>query len=208
MRTAGTTNFSALCNALLHKDSPLALSVLDPTTGNMLEHRQLRCNPWYKTTWDTSYANELSCLCQGIGSGEAPSSKRVAGTNTFFLIDYHGIPSHKKKEICHIMVECEVSSNKDDPNHTRITIGGNRIYYPGNVGTNTALLELLELLLNSVLSWKGARFSSIDLNKFYLDIPMPEPKYFHIKILDFPNKFINEYKLTGLLPLASECRRS
>ncbi len=67
MMTAETTNFAALCSALLHKDNPLALSVLDSITGNMLEHHQLRCNPWYKTTWDTLYTNELGRLCQGIG---------------------------------------------------------------------------------------------------------------------------------------------
>ncbi len=39
--TAKTSNFAALCSALLHEDNPLALSVLDPTTGNMLEHCQL-----------------------------------------------------------------------------------------------------------------------------------------------------------------------
>ncbi len=41
MPTAETSNFAALCSALLHEDNPLALSVLDPTTGNMLEHCQL-----------------------------------------------------------------------------------------------------------------------------------------------------------------------
>jgi hypothetical protein len=39
MTTAETTNFAPLCSALLHEDNPLALSVLDPTTGNILEHR-------------------------------------------------------------------------------------------------------------------------------------------------------------------------
>jgi hypothetical protein len=198
MRTAETTNFAAICSTLLHKDNPLALSVLDPTTGNMLEHCQLQHNPWYKTTWDTLYANELGRLCQGIGSGKAPSSKGVAVTNTFFCIDYHDILLHKRKKICHTMVVCEVRPDKDEPNRTRITIGGNHICYPGNVGTNTALLELLKLLLNSVLSQKGARFSSIDLKNIYLDTPMLEPKYVCIKILDTPNKFIDEYKLTGL----------
>ncbi len=48
------------------------------------------------------------------------------------------------------MVVCENQPDKDDPNHTRITFGGNRICYPGNVGTNTASLELLKLLLNSL----------------------------------------------------------
>jgi hypothetical protein len=71
---------------------------------------------------------------------------------------------------------CEVRPEKDDPNRTRITLGGNCICYPGDVGTNTALLELLKLLLNSVLSWKGACFSFIDLKNFYLDTLMSNPE--------------------------------
>ncbi len=59
---------------------------------------------------------------------------------------------HKRKENCHTMVVSEVRPDKDDPDCTRITIGGNCICFPGNVGTNTALLELVKLLLNSVLS--------------------------------------------------------
>jgi hypothetical protein len=137
MMTAETTHFTALCSALLHQDNPLALSVLDPTTGNMLEHHQLQCDPRNKTTWNTLYANELGCLCQGIDSGKSPNSKRVAGTTTFFCINYHDIPLHKRMEICHTMVVCEVPSDKDNPNCTQITIGGNCICYPGDVGTNT-----------------------------------------------------------------------
>jgi len=136
-------------------------------------------------------------LCQGIGSGTTPTSKRVAGTNTFFLIDYHDIPAHKQKEICLTMVVCEVRPDKDNPDRTRITIGGSRICYPGDVGTNTASLELFKLLLNSVLSRKGVRFSTIDLKNFYLDTPMPDPEYVRIKITDIPAKFIEEYKLAG-----------
>jgi hypothetical protein len=176
---------------------PEALLVLDTSTGEFLEHCQLRRDPRYKATWDTSYANELGRLCQGIGSGTTPKSKRVAGTNTFFLIGYHDIPVHKRKEICHTMVVCEVRPEKDDPDRTRITIGGSRIYFPGDVGTNTASLELFKVLLNSVLSCKVARFSTIDLKNFYLDTPMPNPEYVRIKITDIPAEFIKEYKLAG-----------
>jgi hypothetical protein len=66
------------------------------------------------------------------------------------------------------------------------------------VGTNTASLELLNLLLNSVLLQKGALFSSIDLKNFYLNTPMPKPEYVCIKISDISQEFINKYKLTGL----------
>jgi hypothetical protein len=62
MASAKVNNFAALCSALSQEDNPLALSVLDPTTGNILEHCQLRHNPCYKATWDTLYANELGHL--------------------------------------------------------------------------------------------------------------------------------------------------
>jgi hypothetical protein len=94
------------------------------------------------------------------------------------------------------MVVCNVRPEKDDPDRTRIIIGGNRICYPGNVGTNTTLLELVKLLLNSILSRKGARFSTIDIN-FYLDTPTPDLEYVRIKISDIPDKFFTEYNLGG-----------
>jgi hypothetical protein len=90
--------FAGLCQPLSLLDMPGALSVLDPSTGEFLEHRQLRRDPRYKATWDTSYANELGRLCQGIGLGTSPMSKRVAGTNTFFAVDFYDIPAHKQKD--------------------------------------------------------------------------------------------------------------
>jgi hypothetical protein len=195
-----TNCFASLCEAFLKVNGPSALSILDPATREFLEHCQLRRDPCYKTTWDTSYANKLGRLCQGIGSGSTPTGQPVAGTNTFYITDYNDIPSHKHKEICHTMVVCEVHAEKDDPDRTGTTIGGNRICYPGNVGTNTALLELVKLLLNSVLSRKGARFSTIDLKNFYLDTPMPDPEYACIKLSDIPEEFIKEYNLSGRDP--------
>jgi hypothetical protein len=186
MTSPEVQNFALLCRAL---------SVLDPTTGEFLEHRQLHRDPKFKPVWDKSYANELGRLCQGIGTGASPTSKRVEGTNTFFLINYNDIPAHKCKEICHTLVVCKVRPEKDDPDRTRITIGGSRICYPGDVGTNTASLELVKILLNSVLSRKGARFSTIDLKNFYLDTPMPDPEYVRIKMTDIPEEFIEEYNL-------------
>jgi hypothetical protein len=155
--------------------SPGALLVLNPSTGKFLEHHQLHPDPHYKATWDTSYANKLGRLCQGICSCTSPNTKQVAGTNTFFLIDYNDILSHKQKEICHTMVVCEVQLEKNDPDHTCITIGSNRICFSGDVGTNPASLELIKLLLNSVLLRPGACFSSINLKNFYLDTQMPDP---------------------------------
>jgi hypothetical protein len=86
------------------------------------------------------------------------------------------IPHHKHKEIIYTKVVCEIQEGKDDKKCPRITFGGNLIFYPGNAGTNTALLELIKLMLNSVISCKGAQFLTIDIKNFYLDRTMVDPE--------------------------------
>ena len=44
-----------------------------------------------------------------------------------------------------------------------ITIGVNRIIYLGDVETLTALIKLIKLILNSVLSRPGAQFACFDV---------------------------------------------
>ena len=79
----------------------------------------------------------------------------------------------------------------------RITIGGNRICYPGDVGTPTASLELFKILINSVLSRKGAHFVCFDIKNFYLGTPLDRPEYAHIHLKGIPEEFIAEYNLTA-----------
>jgi hypothetical protein len=157
--------FAGLCESFTILNDSDALAVLDHDTGKLLEHRQLSKDPHYKMVWDRSYANKLGHLCQGVGTGDKAGGKRVAGTNTFHLIAYADIPHQKQKQIIYTKVVCEVCEGKDDDNCTRITVGGNLICYPGNAGTNTASLKLIKLMLNSVISRKGARFACIDIKK-------------------------------------------
>jgi hypothetical protein len=77
---------------------------------------------------------------------------------------------------------------KDDKIVPRITVGGNLIFYPVDAGTDTALLEIIKLMLNSVISHNGAQFSTTGIKKIYLDMPMVDPEYVHIKITDIPKR--------------------
>ena len=61
---------------------------------------------------------------------------------------------------------------KSDPNRVRLTVGGDRINYPSDYVTPTADMLTLKLLLNRVISTKGAKFMSIDIKKFYLNTMM------------------------------------
>ena len=45
-------------------------------------------------------------------------------------------------------------------------MGGNRINFPGEVGTPTADLLLVKILFNSVVSTPGAKFMTMDIKDF------------------------------------------
>jgi hypothetical protein len=81
--------------------------IFDENMGNFLEWRQLRTHPTLSGTWNTSYANKLGCLGQGIGTGPN-KGKRIKGTNTLFPIPYDKIPSDCRREISYSKVVCKV----------------------------------------------------------------------------------------------------
>ena len=81
---------------------------------------------------------------------------------------------------------CKVRPEKSNPNRTRITIGGNCITFPGDVGTPTASLELANLVFNSVLSRPGAKFTNFGICNFYLQTPLDRSEYVRIKLSDIP----------------------
>ena len=76
-----------------------------------------------------------------------------------------------------------------------MVMGGNRINFPGEVGTPTADLLLVKILFNSVVSTPGAKFMTMDISNFYLGTPMKRKEYMRIKIGDIPKEIVDEYKL-------------
>ena len=51
------------------------------------------------------------------------------------------------------------------------------------------------MLINSVISMKGARFMTMDISNFNLMTPLHHPEFIHVKLSDIPNEVIEEYKL-------------
>ena len=149
------------------------MPVLDKMYGQSLQYRKLRKHPRFARIWNTSYTNELGRLCQGSRKGsKGPRQQRMEGTNTFNLIKFTEIPHDRRHVICHSMVVCEVKTHKEDPNRTRITVAGSQICYTRDVGTPTGSLDFVNLIINSVLFCRNARFVSFDLKNFYLQTPM------------------------------------
>ena len=146
---------------------------MDTVTGKTLEHCQLRRHPKYNKTWKQSYSNELGRLCQGTGKGsKGPKKQRVEGTDTFHIIRYKDIPVDCRNKITYTKVVCKYRAHKEDTNRMQITIVGNRVFYPRDVGTPTGSLEPVKLVIKSVISCRDAHFAAFDVRNFYLATPM------------------------------------
>ena len=169
----------------------LANNVLDEETGQMLSYRQLLQHPKYKDDWAISSANEFGRLAQGLKG-------RVKGTNTIFFIAKSQVPADRLKDVTYGKFVCKVRPEKKEPNRTRLTVGGNRVNYPFEVGTPTADMLLAKILFNSVVSTENARFMTIDISNFYLNTPMKRYEYVRLNIKDIPDEVIEEYKLRDI----------
>jgi hypothetical protein len=87
---------------------------------------------------------------------------------------------------------------KEDPNCTQVTVGGNLHNYPGNCSTPTIDMITFKFHLNSIISTKNTCYCTIDLKDFYLNTPMDQPEYMRMKISNLPPDFIKAYNLNNL----------
>lgn len=169
----------------------MANAVLDSETGELMEYRHLMKKPKYKDIWGKAFGNEVGRLAQGMPG-------RVKGTDTINFIPKDTIPQDRWKDVTYARVCCNYRPEKEDPNRVRITLGGDRINYPGDCGTPTADLTTVKLLLNSVISTPNAKFMSIDIKDFYLNTPLPRKEYIRMKLDMFPEDVVEHYNLNEL----------
>jgi hypothetical protein len=189
-RSKPPLNMMELAQAIVD-DNPtieFANEVFDEDSGKLMKYRQLITHPKYREVWMHSSANEFGRLAQGVGS-------RIQGTNTIFFIHKHQVPTERWKDITYAKFVCELKPNKAEVHRTRLTVGGDKVHYPGDVGTPTADLTLVKMHINSVISTRGARYMTLDVKKFYLNTPMVRYEYVRIKIDDIPEEIIVEYNL-------------
>ena len=110
----------------------------------------------------------------------------VTGTNTILFINKSEVPASRWRDITYGRVVVNYRPEKDDSYQTRLTVGGDRVNYPGYCGTPTVDLLTVKLLLNSVVSTPGTKFITIDIKYFYLNTPMPRYEYMRLKLSDLP----------------------
>jgi hypothetical protein len=99
------------------------------------------------------------------------------------------------KDVPYGQFACLVGPKKAESNQMRLKVGGDRINYPGKVATPTAEMLVAKMLFNGLISTKGAQFMTMNISNFYLMTPLHHAEFIQIKLSNFPNEVINEYKL-------------
>ena len=101
-------------------------SVTHQTSGVAQEYRHLIKVPDRKI-WERSFAKKLGQLDQGI--------REVKGTNTVIFIPKSKVL--KDKKVTYVKIVCKVKPEKEEKERTRLTVGGNLLYFTGNLSAPT-----------------------------------------------------------------------
>jgi hypothetical protein len=142
-----------MMNAVLHPDSGKEMLYKD-----IMQHQTM--GPKYKT----GFGNEIGRLCQGI--------RDIQGTNTCFFVELSNIP--KERKITYGKLVCDHKPNKPEKEPVRLTVGGHRLDYTGEVATYTADITTFKILINSTLSTEDAEMMMMDIKHYYLGTPLPK----------------------------------
>ena len=172
-----------------HRHTNRAKNVIDTDTGQSLEYSHLTRGP-NKDIWKTSLANDLGWLAQGVGT------RIPTGTNTVFFIPRSAIPAGRT--VTYSQLVASIRPHKTETHRVRVTVGGNRLDFPGDTTTNCASLTTTKRLFNSTISTPGACFITIDIKKFYYNTPMGCYKYMKIILAILVEEIIAQYNLIQL----------
>ena len=101
----------------------VVLVVMDIEVGDMMKHLQFTnyMDLDVYRIWNTSIANELGCLFQGV------RNRIKDPTNTCHFIAKEQVPDNRFRDVTYGKFECTIRNEKAEKHRTRLVIGGNRI---------------------------------------------------------------------------------
>ena len=91
-----------------------------------------------------------------------------------------------------------IRPTKAEVNCVRVTVGGDRLDFPGATTTHCAGLTNIKCLLNSTISTPGARFMTLDIKDFYYGTAMARYKYMKLALACILDEIIEQYSLCAL----------
>jgi hypothetical protein len=165
-----------------------ANAVIHPVTGKEMEYLALMKDPRLQPLWTRGFGNECGRLFQGI--------RDIPGTNTCFFIELKNIL--EDRNITYGKIVCDYKRHQQEKERVRLTVGGDRLDYSGDVATSTADITTFRILINSTLSIDDASMMMMDIKNYYLGTPLPRFEYMKMLLSRFTEKIIQKYNLKAL----------
>jgi hypothetical protein len=119
-----------------------ANEVAHPVTDKEMEYAALMKDPNLQPLWKRGFGNEAGNLFQGI--------RDIPGTDTYLFVELTNIP--KERNITYSKIVCNYKPHKKEKERVRLTVGGDRLDYSGDVVTSTADITTFKILINSTLN--------------------------------------------------------
>jgi hypothetical protein len=145
-------------------------------------------DPRLQPLWARCFGNECGSLFQGI--------QDIPGTDTCFFVGLKNIPNDRN--ITYGKIVCDYKPHKQEKERVRLTVGGDRLDYSGDVATSTADITTFKILINSTLSTEDAAMMMMDIKNYYLGTPLPRFEYMKMLLSRFPEEIIQKYNLNAL----------
>ena len=147
-------------------------NAFNPDTNQIAEHPELiTCSEGH--LWKQGCADEIGRLAQG-------HQTMPKGTDTIRFVHRKDVP--KGKQVTHVRIVAAHRPEKVQPHRVRWTVGGDKIDFSGDVSTKTAELSTCKILMNSVISTKGARCCTTDVKNYYLKTDLAPEDWVYIRI--------------------------
>jgi hypothetical protein len=95
---------------------------------------------------------------------------------------------------------CDYKPNKTEKERVRLTVGGNRLDYTGDVATSTAYIKTFKILIISTLSTDDEEMMMmiIIIKKYYVGTPLPRYEYMRLPLSIIPDDIITKYNLQAI----------
>jgi hypothetical protein len=145
-------------------------------------------DPRLQPLWKRGFGNKCGRLFQGI--------RDIPGTDTCFFIEVTNIL--KDRQITYGKIVCDYKPHKTEKERVRLTVGGDRLDYSGDVTPSTVDITTFKILINSTLSTENAAMMMMDIKNYYIGTPLPRFKYMKILLSQSPEEIVQKYNLNAL----------
>ena len=100
------------------------------------------------------------------------------GNITIFFIPKSKVPSGRT--VAYGLIVTEIQPQKDKTHCTWLTIGGNRIHFPGDITKLATDIKTSKLLFNSVISIPNSKTMCDEISNLYFNNPVD--RYYYMKL--------------------------